>query len=217
MKENKKKILISIFLLMILAVSGIVLYYWYNNTYYVSTDDATIQGDLVKATPQISGKLLEINIKDGQSIEKGQIIARQDLNTLPDTSMDLSNVRAPISGIVLKKQGTVGEMAAPGQAIAIMVDLSALYITANIDETKLKNIKLGQNVDISVDEYNGSKFTGKVITIGDYANSALAVIPTSTSGTFTKVTQKIPVKISLPKTNYRLLPGTNVVVKIHVK
>lgn len=217
MKENKKKILIPVFLSMILAVAGIVLYYWYNNTHYVSTDDATIQVDLVKATPQISGKLLEINIKDGQSVEKGQIIARQDLNTLPDTSMDLSVVRAPINGIVLKKQGTVGEIAAPGQAIAVMVDPSALYITANIDETKLKNVKLGQNVDIIIDQYAGSKFTGKVITIGDYANSALAVIPTSTSGTFTKVTQKIPVKISLSKTNYRLLPGTNAVVKIHIK
>ena len=214
---KKKKILIPVFLSMILAVAGIVVYYWYNNTHYVSTDDATIQGDLVKATPQISGKLLEINIKDGQSVEKGQIIARQDLNTLPDTSMDLSVVRAPISGIVLKKQGTVGEITAPGQAIAVMVDPSALYITANVDETKLKNVKLGQNVDISVDQYEGSKFTGKVITIGDYANSALAVIPTSTSGTFTKVTQKIPVKISLSKTNYRLLPGTNAVVKIHIK
>lgn len=217
MKENKKKLLIPVFLLMILAISGVILYYWYNNTYYVSTDDATIQGDLVKATPQISGKLLEINIKDGQSVEKGQIIARQDLNTLPDTSMDYSIIRAPISGIVLKKQGTVGEMATLGQALAIMVDPSALYITANIDETKLKNVKLGQNVDISIDEYDGLKLTGKIITIGDYANSALAVIPTSTSGTFTKFTQKIPVKISLPKNNYRLLPGTNVVVKIHIK
>lgn len=217
MKENKKKILVPVFLAIILAIAGIGLYYWYNNTYYVFTDDATIQGDLVKATPQISGKLLEINIKDGQYVEKGQIIARQDLNTLPDTSMDLSVVRAPINGIVLKKQGTVGEIVSPGVSLAIMVDTSALYITANIEETKFKNVKLGQSVDITVDEYDGLKFSGKVINVGDYANSALAVIPTSTSGTFTKVVQRIPVKISLPKSNYRLLPGTNIFVKIHIK
>lgn len=217
MKANKKMILIPVFLLMILAVGGIVMYYWYNNTYYVSTDDATVQGDLVKATPQISGKLLEINVKDGQRVEKGQIIARQDLGTLPDTSMDSSVVRAPISGIVLKKQGIVGEIVFQGQALAIMVDPLDLYITANIDETKLQHIKLGQNVDITIDQYDGQKFTGKVINIGDYANSDLAVIPTSTSGTFTKVVQKIPVKISLPKSNLKLLPGTNAIVKVHIK
>jgi multidrug resistance efflux pump len=217
MESNKKTLIIPVFLLMVLAVGGIIAYYWYNSTYFVSTDDSTIQGDLIKATPQIAGKLLEINISDGQYVEKGQIIARQDMGTLPDTSMDSSIVRAPISGIVLKKQGAVGEIVTIGQPLATMVDTSALYVNANIDETKLKKIKLGQSVDITVDEYDGLKFTGKVTTIGDYANSELAAIPTSTSGTFTKVVQKIPVKISLPKNNYRLLPGTNAIVKIHVK
>lgn len=217
MKSNKKMLIIPVFLLMIAAVGGIIAYYWYNSTYFVSTDDSTIQGDLIKATPQIAGKLLEISIIDGQYVQKGQIMARQDMGTLPDTSMDSSIVRAPISGIVLKKQGTVGEIVTMGQSLAIMVDPSALYVNANIDETKLKKVKLGQNVDITVDEYDGLKFAGKVITIGDYANSELATIPTSTSGTFTKVVQKIPVKISLPKNNYRLLPGTNTTVKIHVK
>lgn len=217
MKSNKKMLIIPVFLLMLLAVGGIISYYWYNSTYFVSTDDSRIQGDLIKATPQIAGKLLEINISDGQYVQKGQIIARQDMGTLPDTSMDSSIVRAPISGIVLKKQGTVGEIVTIGQPLAIMVDPSALYVNANIDETKLKKVKLGQSVDITIDEYDGLKFTGKVTTIGDYANSALAVIPTSTSGTFTKVIQKVPVKISLPKNSYRILPGTNAIVKIHVK
>ncbi len=217
MKSNKKMLIIPVFLLMLLAVGGIVGYYWYNSTYFVSTDDSTIQGDLIKVTPQISGKLLEINIKDGQYVQKDQIIARQDMGTLPDTSMDSSILRAPINGIVLKKQGNVGEIVTIGQPLAIMVDPSNLYINANIDETKLKKVKIGQSVDITVDEYDGLKFTGKVTTIGDYANSALATIPTSNSGTFTKVVQKVPVKISLLKNNYRLIPGTNTIVKIHIK
>lgn len=217
MKANRKMLILPAFLLMIIAVGGIVVYYWYANTYFVSTDDAAIQGDLVKATPQISGKLLEIDVKDGQSVQKSQIIARVDMGALPDINMDSSVVRAPISGIVLKKQGTIGEIVSPGQPLAIMVDPSVLYITANIEETKLKNIRLGQNVDVTIDQYDGVRFTGKVDTIGDYANSALAVIPTSTSGTFTKVVQKVPVKISLAKTNYKVLPGTNVIVKIHIK
>lgn len=217
MKSNKKMLIIPVFILMLVVVGGIIAYYWYNSTYFVSTDDSTVQSDLVKVAPQITGKLAEINIKDGQYVEKDQIVGRIDMGSLPDTSMDSSIVRAPIDGIVLKKQGTAGEVVTAGQPLATMIDPSALYVNANIDETKVKKVKVGQKVDITVDEYNSLKLTGKVNDIGEYANSNLAIIPTSTSGTFTKVVQKIPVKISLPKNKYKLLPGTNTVVKIHVK
>lgn len=139
------------------------------------------------------------------------------MGNLADIAADSSVVRAPISGVILKKQGTAGEVVTAGQPLATMIDPSDLYINANIDETKLKKVKVGQSVDITIDEYDGLKLSGKVISVGDYANSDLSVIPTSTSGTFTKVVQKIPVKISLPKNKYKLLPGTNTVVKIHVK
>lgn len=215
---KNRKVLIGIVLsLMMIAIGGIVTYYIYNNMYYVSTDDSTIQGDLIRATPQISGKLVEININDGDYVQKNQIIARQDMGNLPDTSLDSSIIRAPISGIILKKSGTVGEVLSQGQQIAIMVNPNNLYVNANIEETKARKIKSGQAVDITVDEYGDKQFKGKVKSIGKYANSDLALIPTSTSGTFTKVVQKIPVKISLETTNCELLPGTNAVVKIHIK
>ncbi|NMM64845.1 HlyD family secretion protein [Clostridium sp. P21] len=217
MKSNKKMLLIPVFILMLVVVGGIIAYYWYDSTYFVSTDDSTVQSDLVKVAPQITGKLAEINIKDGQYVEKDQIVGRIDMGSLPDTSMDSSIVRAPIDGVVLKKQGTAGEIVTAGQPLATMINPSAIYINANIDETKVKKVKIGQKVDITIDQYDGLKLTGKVTDIGEYANSDLAIIPTSTSGTFTKVVQKIPVKISLSENNYKLLPGTNTVVKIHVK
>jgi len=215
--KNRKVLIGIVLLLMMIAIGGIVAYYVYNNMYYVSTDDSTIQGDLIKATPQISGKLVEINIDDGDYVQKNQIIARQDMGNIPDTSLDSSIIRAPISGIVLKKTGTIGEVLSQGQQIAVMVDPGKLYVNANIEETKAREIKPGQVVDIKVDEYGNRQFKGKVKSIGKYANSDLALIPTSTSGTFTKVVQKIPVKISLETANCELLPGTNAIVKIHIK
>lgn len=217
MKSKRKPLLIGILILMILAIGGVGAYYWYNNTYFVSTEDSTVTGDLVKANTQISGRLLDLNVEEGQYVEKGQILARQDLGTLPDTSMDASLVRAPISGIVLKKQGTVGEITSAGQALAIIVDPSALYINANIEETKLGNLKSGQPVDIKVDKYSGVKLTGKVQSIGQASAATFSLLPTSSGGTFTKVTQRIPVKIKLDKYNVKLEPGLNTVVKIHVK
>lgn len=217
MKTNRKKLLITVFVLMILAIGAVGAYYWYNNTYYVSTEDSTVSADLVKASPQISGRLLELNVDEGQHVEKGEIVARQDMGTLPDTSLDMSLVRAPISGIVIKKQGTVGEIVSPGQAIITIIDPAALYVNANIEETKLEKIKTGQVVDFTVDKYGSKKFTGKVQSIGQASTATFSLLPTSSGGTFTKVTQKVPVKIKLDKYNANLEPGLSTVVKIHVK
>ena len=217
MKSKRKTLITAVLALMVIAMVGVGTYYWYNNTYYVSTEDATVTSDLVKAGPQISGKLLELYVNEGQHVEKGQIIARQDMGTLPDTSLEMSIVRAPITGTVIKKQGTVGEIVSPGQSLAIMIDPSAIYINANIEETKLEKLKIGQPVDITVDEYGGSKLTGKIQSIGEATAATFSLLPTSSGGTFTKVTQKVPVKIKLDKYNVKLQPGISVVVKIHVK
>jgi len=139
------------------------------------------------------------------------------MNNLPDSSIDQSLVRSPINGIVVKKQGTIGELWSTGQTLVTLIDPNKLYITANIEETKLGKIRVGENVDITIDQYDSQKFTGKIKSIGEVSNSAISLLPSSTSGTFTKVVQRIPVKIELDDFDNKILPGTNAVVKIHIK
>jgi len=217
MNGKRKILIIGILVAIVLALGGIVFYYWYENTYYVSTEDAKINADFVSVTPQISGKLLELNVEEGDVVTKNQILARQEMNSLPDSSVDQSLVRAPISGIVVKKQGTIGELWSTGQTLVTLIDPNKLYITANIEETKLGKIRVGENVDITIDQYDSQKFTGKIKSIGEVSNSAISLLPSSTSGTFTKVVQRIPVKIELDDFDNKILPGTNAVVKIHIK
>jgi multidrug resistance efflux pump len=217
MKEKRKVLIIGILIAIVVALCSIVSYYWYENTYYVSTDDARVSADLVSVTPQITGKLLEINVEEGDTVTKNQILARQEMNGLPDTSVDQSLMRSPINGIIVKKQGTIGELWSAGQTLVTLIDPNKLYITADIEETKLGKVRVGQTVDINIDQFNSQKFTGKVRSVGEAANSALSLLPSSTSGTFTKVVQRIPVKIELNKFNNKILPGTNAIVKIHVK
>lgn len=217
MKDKRNGLIIAIVIAIVVAIGGIGFYYWYQNTYYVSTDDARVSADLVSVTPQISGKLLELNIEDGDKVTKNQILARQEMNSLPDTSVDQSLVRSPIDGIVVKKQGTIGELWTSGQTMFTLIDPNKLYITADVEEIKLGKVKIGQPVDITIDQYDSQRFTGKVRSVGEAANSALSLLPSSTSGTFTKVVQRIPVKIELSKFNNKILPGTNAVVKIHIK
>ncbi len=217
MIKKRKILMITILIVMIVTLGSVGYYYWYNNKYFVTTDDATVTGDLIKVSPQISGKLLEFNVEEGDSVVQDQIVGRQEMGSLPDTNVDQSIIRAPISGIVIKKVGNVGEIEAAGQTLAMLVDPQKLYITANIEETKLGKVKQGQAVDITIDQIEGETFTGKVKYVGKASNSTFSLLPASTSGTFTKVVQRMPVKIELDKVKSELLPGSNAIVKIHIK
>jgi multidrug resistance efflux pump len=217
MDEKRKLLIIGILAAMAVALVGIVVFYWYNNTYFIATEDATVAGDLAKVSPQISGKLMEFNVEEGDRVSKDQILGRQEMINLTDPNIDQSVIRAPIDGIILKKQGTVGEFESVGQTLAVMVDPQKLYVNANIEETQIGRVQPGQFVEITIDQYEGEKFTGKVRSIGQASNSTFSLLPSSTSGTFTKVVQKIPVKIQLDQSGAKLLPGTNAVIKIHIK
>lgn len=217
MNGRRRMIIFSVLIVMVLAIAGVGGYYWYENTYYISTEDARVTGDLVKVSPQVAGKLLEFNAEEGQAVKQGEILGRQELNNLPDSSLELAIIRAPISGILIKKQANIGEIGSPGIPLAIMVDPDKLYIGANIEETKLEKIKIGQLVDIGIDQYPGRRFTGQVASVGQAAASTFSLLPTSTGSNFTKVVQKIPVKIEIKKSDVKLLPGTNAVIKIHIR
>jgi len=96
--------------------------------------------------------------------------------------------------MIVKKQATVGEFSTAGSTLAIIVDPNQLYISANIEETKLENVRIGQQVDISIDQFDGRVFYGEVASIGKVANSAFSLLPSSSGGTFTKVVQTVPIK-----------------------
>lgn len=216
MNGKRKILIIGILITIVVALGAIVSYYWYENAYYVSTEDAKVSADLVTVNPQISGKLLDLNVQEGDKVTKNEILARQEMNDIPDSSIEKSLIRSPIDGIVVKKQGTIGEVWTSSQTFVTLIDPSKLYITANIEETKLGKIRIGQVVDITIDQYDSQKFTGKIKSTGEVTNSALSLLP-STSGTFTKVVQRIPIKIELDEFDNKILPGTNAVIKIHVK
>ncbi len=217
-KEKKKILIISVLALMFAAMAAVGLYYWYQNAYYVATEDARITADLVKISPQISGKLLEFTVSEGDQVSQDQVLGRQEMVSLPDTSLDLSVIKAPISGTIIRKAANLGEVVGPGQPLAMVADLNKVYVSVNIEETKLGRVRPGQNVEIRVDSCPGWVFNGTVESIGQAASSTFSLIPTSTGGNFTKVIQRIPVKIKLVNDRGKtLLPGVNAEVKIQVK
>lgn len=217
---KNKKILYLVFGLMVIIMAVVTAVYWYNNSHYVGTEDARVDGTIIKVSPQISGRIFEMNVAEGDDVKQGAIIARQvDYQLTSGLNLDLAVVKSPITGTVIKKIGNVGEIGTPGSPIVMVADLKSLYITANIEENELHRVKQGQNVDFTIDSIPGVDFNGQVLSIGDATVSTFSLLPSqNTSGNFTKVIQRVPVKISIKSyQGQRLLPGMNATVRIYIK
>ncbi len=129
-----------------------------------------------------------------------------------------TTITAPISGAVAQKSVNAGEVVIAGQPLFSITNLQDVWVNARIEETKIGKLRVGQLVDYTIDGYPDRRFTGKIYDIGTAANSVFALIPTeNSSNNFTKVTQRIPIKISLPEnSNVVFRPGMSAYIKIHL-
>ncbi|MBT6276066.1 MAG: HlyD family secretion protein [Chromatiales bacterium] len=126
-------------------------------------------------------------------------------------------IKSPIDGVVSKVFVEPGEYVQAGQRIVLVHNPAKIYVDANIRETDIRRVQLGQMVRIEVDAYPDQAMEGKVGRIGDAATSQFALLPSpNPSGHFTKVTQRLPVRIDLTQGYPDLKPGMMVEVFIHV-
>jgi len=131
-------------------------------------------------------------------------------------------VRAPCNGIVSKRAVEEGQYISVGQNLCAVVDNENLWVSANVKETQLKDIKIGQGVKIKVDAYPNLDLTGKIESFSGATGAKYSLLPPDNStGNFIKITQRIPVRISVSRqfTNkdHLLFPGMSVFVKIYTE
>jgi membrane fusion protein (multidrug efflux system) len=150
-------------------------------------------------------------------------VAKAQLGVV-ETQLENMTLVAPFDGVVAKRWLLPGDIVQPGQPILTIYDTHLIWVTANLEETKLGRIKLQDQVEINVDTYPGRPFSGKVALIGDYTAAQFSLIPpNNASGNFTKVTQRVPLKIYLDELTPEaraaapLRPGMSVEIKIRVR
>ncbi len=158
------------------------------------------------------------------SVAQSQVKASQAQLAVVETQLGNTKIIAAASGVIARKWVVPGDIVQAGQPIFTLYNLSDVWVTANFEETKLASIHQGDSVEISVDAFPDQTFHGRVELIGAAAASQFSLIPpNNASGNFTKVTQRVPVKIVLLKSDgdapadHKLLPGMSVEVKIRVK
>jgi len=124
-------------------------------------------------------------------------------------------IRSPVSGVIDELFFDTGERSLQGFRVALLHDPDNVWISANIKETEIRKINLGDRVHVHVDSQPNAKVTGFVSTIRELTISEMGLIPNpNATGVFTKITQRIPIRIDLDDTEARLRPGSMVKIKI---
>jgi membrane fusion protein (multidrug efflux system) len=127
-------------------------------------------------------------------------------------------IAAPADGLVVMTFARQGEHVSPGQRILMFHDPDEIWVEANVRETEVRMLKPGMKAEIRVDAYPGKVFAGEVFRIGQTATSQFALLPDpNPSGNFTKITQRLPVRIRLADKDASLRPGMMVEVSIAVR
>jgi membrane fusion protein (multidrug efflux system) len=143
---------------------------------------------------------------------------------LKDVELQLSytEITSPATGSVGRKNMEVGNRVQPGQSLLAIVQ-PKVWITANFKETQLKRLRAGQTVEVSVDSFSGRKFAGRVESIAPASGAQFALLPPdNATGNFTKIVQRVPVKILFDDAGVRdfegrIVPGMSVTVKVNVR
>jgi len=123
-------------------------------------------------------------------------------------------IRSPIDGVVSRKRVEQGEMVQRGQPILVLNDPRDVWVMTNVKETYIRDVEVGSSVDVWVDAYPDRVFRGTVESIGAATISEFALFPPT--GNFTKVEQRIPVRIATENPYGLLKPGMMVVVGIEI-
>ena len=148
-------------------------------------------------------------ILDNQENELAAQIERQQLDLNDRT------IRSPVNGVVDRTFVETGEYVTPGQRLAMVHDPTKIWVEANIKETEVSRLQIGQRAEISVDAYPDLVVEGVISRIGNSTTSEFALLPSpNPSGNFTKITQRLPIRIKVSQSEQRLRPGMMVEVSI---
>lgn len=178
--------------------------------------------DLHAAEAAIVAQRRQLDVLNGQG---AQLLAAQQAAAaaLQTARLQLGYTRivAPYDGMVGARQVQLGDYVTPGTALIPLVPLPLVYITANYRETQLTHIEVGQRAEVTVDMFPGAVLRGRVDRLAPASGSTFSLLPPdNATGNFTKVVQRIPVRIALDPDQPlidRLRPGSSVVASIHVR
>src|SRR5439155_468735 len=171
-----------------------------------TTDNAYVQADLTVVAPKVRGLVAQVLVRDNQAVKPGDPLVRLDPEeydakaaAAPDLArQDQANsvIRAPIAGVVGARQAQAGDYVAPGSRLLTLAPRAGLYVTANFKETQTARMTVGDPAEVRVDALPGVRLKAHVESFAPGTGSEFALLPFEPgSGNFTKIVQRVPVRI----------------------
>ncbi len=158
-----------------------------------------------------------ISATAGLSAADARVAAARAARDQVALQLSYTSILAPQTGVVAKRSVEVGQLVNPGQPLMTVVPLSSVWVTANLKETQVRDVHPGDAVEFSVDAYPGHTFRGTVESVSPATGARFSLLPPdNATGNFTKVVQRIPVRItvSAPDPQRPLRPGMSADVTI---
>jgi len=179
------------------------------------------QAQLLAQRAAVSNALAQrgqVQVLDRQiDMQRKQLLSLQAQADQLKQEISDRTLRSPVDGVVDRTLADVGDYVQTGQWVMMVHDPKNVWAEASVKETDLEHIAVGQGVDVTVDAYPDLVIHGHVIRIGNTATNQFALLPSpNPSGNFTKITQRVPVRIALDNVDGRIKPGLMVEVAIDV-
>jgi membrane fusion protein (multidrug efflux system) len=183
---------------------------------------AGAQAAIARDTANLASALKQVDLLKAEIVQANAALARAEaLQSQAQLNLEYTSIIAPIDGVVGNRTLRIGQFVQAGTQLMSVVPVAGAYVVANFKETQLTDVRAGQAVDIAVDMFPGRVVHGHVDSIAPASGQEFALLPPdNATGNFTKVVQRIPVKIALNRDNsspIELRPGMSVIPTIETK
>ena len=188
-KKGKGGIIFAAAIAVLAIIGGGITLHVSRRTPHVTTGNARVTADLITLRATSPGLLERFALYEGREVREGEILGWVENG---------ESFRSPVNGVVVDTNVTVGQHVLPMEALATIADTSNIHIQANIYETEIQNVRLGQPVTVTIDAFGNRRFNGYVSSISRINQAELAGMPVALfTGTFRRFTHNVPVRISI--------------------
>jgi membrane fusion protein (multidrug efflux system) len=182
-------------------------------------DQKRLQANRMRAQAELDSQRRQMAVLDTQELQlRADLKAKRAALDLASIMLGYTRIVAPVDGMVGERGVRAGQYVRPGMQVIYVVPLDSVWVVANFKETQLTRVALGQTASVTVDSFPGRTIRGVVDSMAPASGSQFSLLPPdNATGNFTKVVQRIPVKITLapdPAIAGRLRPGMSVMATI---
>lgn len=215
MKRSLKIAAGVIALVSLLEAAAFAGTYVFHSSRYVSVDNAQVDGDKININAPMTGTLTDWTATPGSSVGRNDIVGRvRGIGA----GQPKRPIKSPGEGTIAVSDAVEGQYVTEGTTLATAFDPDTVHVTARVPEDEIRDVRVGQRVDISIDAYPDAKVVGVVSEVQAAAAGEFSFFPSPDSDPTNpqKIDQYIPVEIQiLDVDGVTLLPGLNVVADIH--